>query len=106
MDVLDELAEIPVCVGYKLDGKPTTEAPAQASGYERLECIYTKMPGWRTPTQGITQIDQLPKTAREYLKFLEKETGAKIGMVSTGPGREQTMYADDFLASLKSGAKT
>ena len=52
------------------------------------------MPGWRTSTQGITELEKLPKAAREYLAFLEKESGARIGMVSTGPGREQTMFVD------------
>jgi len=88
-------------VGYKLDGKKIDEIPAQSSGYERVECVYTKMPGWRTSTEGITQIDKLPKAAREYLAFVEKETEARIGMVSTGPGREQTMFLDEFSATLK-----
>ena len=59
------------------------------------------MPGWRTSTQGITQLEKLPQAAREYLTFLEKESGARIGMVSTGPGREQTMFVDEFIAELK-----
>jgi adenylosuccinate synthase len=101
LDVLDELAEIPVCVGYRLDGKKIDEIPAQSSGYERVECIYAKMPGWRTSTEGITHIDRLPKAAREYLAFVEKETEARIGMVSTGPGREQTMFLDEFSVALK-----
>src|SRR5712691_6158163 len=54
LDVLDELAEIPVCVGYIVDGKKTMEIPAQASGYDKLECVYQKMPGWKSSTQGIT----------------------------------------------------
>ena len=86
LDVLDELAEIPVCVGYKINGKETDEAPAQDSGYAEIECVYRKMPGWRTSTQGITKLEKLPKAAREYLDFLEKESGARIGMVSTGTG--------------------
>jgi adenylosuccinate synthase len=101
LDVLDELAEIPVCVGYKLDGKATSEIPPQVSGFDRLECVYTTMPGWRTATHDITVMEQLPQPAREYLAFLERETGARIGMVSTGPGRDQTMYTDDFQAALK-----
>ena len=100
LDVLDELAEIPVCVGYKIDGKKTEEAPAQDSGFGKIECIYHKLPGWRTSTQGITKLDKLPKPAREYLAFIEKESGARIGMVSTGPGREQTMLVDEFAAKL------
>src|SRR5262249_20335467 len=89
LDVLDELAEIPVCVGYKVDGKERSEAPAQASGYEKIECIYRTLPGWRTSTEGITNYDQLPKAAKDYLTFLAKETGAKTGMISTGPDRDQ-----------------
>jgi adenylosuccinate synthase len=105
LDVLDELAEIPVCVGYKIDGKKTMEAPAQASGYDEIECIYRNMPGWRSSTQGITQFDRLPKPAREYMAFLEKETGAKIGMISTGPDRDHTIFLDEFVTELKTAAK-
>jgi adenylosuccinate synthase len=100
LDVLDELAEIPVCVGYKINGKETAEIPAHASGYDAIECVYRTMPGWRTPTQGITEFEKLPKAAREYLDFLEKESGARVGMVSTGPGREQTMFVDSFSTEL------
>ncbi len=102
LDVLDELAEIPVCVGYKIDGKATEEIPAQGCGYDKIECIYQKFPGWRTSTEGITRIDKLPQAARNYLAFLEKQTGAKIGMVSTGPDREQTILLDTFADALKS----
>ena len=105
LDVLDELAEIPICVGYKINGKKTAEIPAQASGYDQIECVYKKMPGWRTSTQGITQMEKLPKAAREYLAFVEKESGARIGMVSTGPGREQTMFVDEFSAGLRALAE-
>jgi adenylosuccinate synthase len=101
LDVLDELEEIPVCVGYLVNGKKTMEIPAQSSGYDKLECIYRKMPGWRTSTQGVTAFDQLPKAAREYLDFVEKETGAKVGMVSTGPDRNQIIFVDEFAAELK-----
>jgi adenylosuccinate synthase len=102
LDVLDEMAEIPVCVAYKINGKPTAEAPPQAAGYEHVECVYKKLPGWRTPTQHITAFDKLPRAALDYLAFVEKETGAKVGMVSTGPGRDQTIFLDDFLNYLKS----
>ena len=101
LDVLDELDEIPVCVGYKINGKVTAEIPAHGSGYDGIECVYCMMPGWRTPTQGITRLEKLPQAAREYLAFLEKETGSRIGMVSTGPGREQTMFAESFITALK-----
>src|ERR1700758_941687 len=100
-DVLDDLAEIPVCVGYKIDGKPTSEVPAQASGYDKIECIYKKLLGWQTSTEGITDFAKLPKKAQDYLRFLEKESGAKIGMVSTGPDRDQTMFMDGFEAVVE-----
>ena len=104
LDVLDHLTEIPVCVGYKVNGKDTEEIPAQACGYEKIECIYRKMPGWATPTQDIKSFDGLPKEAREYMAFIEKETGARVGMISTGPDREQTILVPDFVNAL--GLKT
>jgi adenylosuccinate synthase len=100
LDVLDELAEIPVCVGYRVNGKATDEIPAHASGYDGIECIYKTLPGWRTSTQGIAHTEKLPKAAREYLAFVEKESGARVGVVSTGPGREQTLFVDEFAAAL------
>ena len=105
LDVLDELAEIPVCVGYKIDGKKTAEAPAHASGFEKIECIYEKLPGWQTSTGGIVDYDKLPKAARAYLKFVENETGAKMGMISTGPDRGHTILVDKFVSELKTAAK-
>ncbi len=105
LDVLDELAEIPVCVGYQLDGKPTSDAPAQASGYDKIECVYQKLPGWQTSTEGITEYEKLPKAAKEYLAFIEKEAGAKVGMISTGPDRSHTILVDEFVSELKTAAK-
>jgi len=100
LDVLDEFAEIPVCVGYKVDGKETQEVPAQASGYEKIQPVYAKLPGWQCTTYGISQYDRLPAKAKSYLEFVEKETGAKVGIVSTGPDREQTMFVDAFASAL------
>jgi adenylosuccinate synthase len=105
LDVLDELAEIPVCVGFKIDGKETAEPPAQASGFDKIECIYRKMPGWQSSTEGIVDYEKLPKQARDYLDFVAKETGAKIGMISTGPDRDHTILLDDFITELKVAAK-
>jgi adenylosuccinate synthase len=62
------------------------------------------MPGWRTSTQGVTRFDQLPKAARQYLAFVEKETGTKIGMVSTGPDRDQIIFMDEFAAEMKTAS--
>ena len=101
LDVLDELAEVPVCVAYKINGKKSAEIPADISRYDKIECVYEKMPGWKKSTEGITEFDKLPKKAQEYLRFVERESGAKIGMVSTGPDREQTIFIDEFAKELK-----
>ncbi|HEU5401308.1 MAG TPA: adenylosuccinate synthase [Terriglobales bacterium] len=106
LDVLDELKEIPICVGYKINGRATDEIPAEASDWEKIECVYKTFPGWHTPTQGITEYKKLPTAAREYLEFMAAETGARIGMVSTGPGREETIFVDEFLADLQSMASS
>ena len=100
LDVLDHLTEIPVCVGYRVNGKETVEVPAQACGYEKIECIYRSLLGWASPTHSIRTVEALPKAAREYLAFVEKETGAQVGMISTGPDREQTILVPDFISAL------
>jgi adenylosuccinate synthase len=100
LDVLDELAEIPVCIGYKINGKRTADIPAQASGYDKIECVYEKLPGWRKSTLGNDTLEKLPAKARAYLEFVEKQSGARIGMISTGPGREQTILVEEFAAVL------
>jgi adenylosuccinate synthase len=100
LDVLDQLEAIPVCVSYKINGKLTDEVPSQASGYDEIESVYRRLPGWRTSTEGITGFKKLPPAARDYLNFLEAESGARIGMVSTGPDRQQTIMVDDFAVAL------
>ncbi len=99
------LLRIPVCVSYKVNGKQSEEIPAEASGWDKIECVYRKMPGWRTSTQGISELKSLPRAAQEYLAFVEKESGARIGIVSTGPGREQTIFVEEFEDELKSLAR-
>jgi adenylosuccinate synthase len=101
LDVLDELEEIPICVGYEIDGRVTDEIPADVPGMERIKPVYTKLKGWRSSTEGIREFDKLPAAAREYLRFQERESGAKIGMVSTGPDRDQTMRLPEFAAALE-----
>ena len=102
LDVLDELAEIPVCVAYEIDGKTTDEIPADVDGIESIKPIYTTLKGWRESTEGIPEFDRLPAAAREYLRFQERESGARIGMVSTGPDRDQTMLLPEFATALDS----
>jgi len=75
--------------------------PADMRGFESIQPIYTTLKGWNTSTEGITEFDKLPQLAQDYLRFVERETGAKIGMVSTGPDRDQTMTLPDFAEALK-----
>src|SRR5690242_9450463 len=100
LDVLDVLDEVPVCVGYKVYGKKVDTIPALATGFDRVECVYEKMPGWKKSTEGVTSFDELPKKAQEYLRFIERESGARIGMVSTGPDRDQTIMLPEFAAEV------
>ena len=101
MDVLDESAEIPVCTGYLVDGKKTDVIPADIRGFETIKPVYTTLKGWGCSTEGITEFGKLPQLAQDYLRFVERESGAKIGMVSTGPDRAQTISMPDFDAALE-----
>jgi adenylosuccinate synthase len=101
LDVLDDLAEIPVCIGYEIHGKFTDAIPADVHGLESIKPRYTALKGWRQSTEGITEFDKLPQAAQEYLRFQERESGAKIGMVSTGPDRDQTMALPEFAQALE-----
>ena len=100
MDVMDECAEIPVCTAYEIDGKITTKIPADIRGFKSIKPIYTTLKGWACSTEGITEWDKLPQLAQDYLRFVERETGAKIGMVSTGPDRTQTIMMPEFEQAL------
>jgi adenylosuccinate synthase len=102
MDVLDGLDEIPVCIGYEIDGKRVDTMPADVRGLEAIKPVYTKLKGWKQPTENVAEFEQLPKLARDYLHFLEQESGARIGMVSTGPDRGQTMTLPAFSQALQS----
>ena len=101
MDVMDQCAEIPVCIGYKINGKLTDLIPADMPGYGAIEPVYTMKKGWNTSTEGITEFDKLPQLAQDYLNFVEQESGARIGMVSTGPDRDQTITLPAFDEALK-----
>jgi adenylosuccinate synthase len=91
LDVLDQLDEIPVCTGYRVNGTTIDEMPATYRGLEAIEPVYQNLPGWRSVTRGIVKYEDLPKAARDYLEFLEDRTGVEIGGVSTGPERNETI---------------
>lgn len=91
LDVLDALDQIKVCTGYKLDGRAVESFPAVSQDLRRVEPIYETLPGWNTSTEGITEIDKLPANARAYVEFLSRALDVEIGLVSTGPERDQTI---------------
>jgi len=95
LDVLDELDEIKVCTGYKLDGKICESLPAVSQDLRRIEPIYATMPGWKSSTVGTTEMSALPANARRYVEFLSEQIGVEIGLVSTGPERSQTIIVHD-----------
>ncbi len=88
LDVLDGLAEIKVCTGYRLDGETIERPPIQPDRYQDCQPIYETLPGWSEPTAGITEFDALPFAAKQYLERLEELLGIPVDIVSTGPGRE------------------
>ena len=94
------LAAIAMALGSTIPltvhGQSAGRALEDAGTMDKIEPVYEKLPGWKQSTEGIVDWDKLPKKARNYLEFLEKESGAKIGMVSTGPDREQTMFTGGF----------
>jgi adenylosuccinate synthase len=91
LDVLDELAEIPVCVGWMIDGARTCEIPATVREMQNAEPVYERLPGWKTSTKGISEWSELPTAARQYLTFLERQSGVEVGCISTGPERNETI---------------
>ena len=91
LDVLGYLDEIPVCVGYELDGKEITDFPT-TSQLELCRPIIEKLPGWKCDIRGIRKYEELPENCRKYVEFVEKRIGFPITMVSNGPGRNDIIY--------------
>ena len=75
--------------------------PADVRGIEAIRPVYTRLRGWKTSTEGIRDFDDLPKAAQEYLRFMERESGAKIAIVSTGPDRDQTLEMPEFREAMQ-----
>lgn len=91
LDVLGYLDEIPVCVGYEIDGEVTTEFPT-TSKLEKAKPVFEKLPGWKCDIRGIREYEKLPENCRNYVEFVEKQIGFPITMVSNGPGRDDIIY--------------
>ena len=93
LDVLGYLDEIPVCVGYEIDGQVTTDFPVTHL-LEKAKPVYKTLPGWKCDIRGIRKYEDLPENCRNYIEFVEKEIGFPITMISNGPGREDIIYRD------------
>ncbi len=91
LDVLGYLDEIPVCVGYEIDGEVTTEFPTTYL-LEKAKPVLKTLPGWKTDIRGIKKYEDLPENCRKYVEFIEEQIGYPITMVSNGPGRDDIIY--------------
>lgn len=87
LDALGYLEEIPVCVGYEIDGEVTTDFPVTYK-LEKAKPVLKKLPGWNCDIRGIRKFEDLPENCRKYVEFIEEQIGFPITMVSNGPGRE------------------
>ena len=104
LDVLDGLEEIKVCTGYRLDGEVLTTFPPSLELLENVEPRYESLPGWSQSTVGTLEFSALPKAAQQYISFVEERLSAPVGIVSTGPRREETIVRrGETLARLTSG---
>ena len=97
LDVLTGWEKIPVCVAYTVDGKRVEEVPASQSDFHHAKPIYEYLPGWKSDISNCKTFDQLPKNAQDYVKFLEKISGAPMSAIGVGPGRDQTIVVKEFI---------
>jgi len=98
LDVLDGLETVRLGVGYKYQGETVDVMPYGAEACAQCEVIYEDFPGWKESTYGVTSWEQLPESAKRYLKRLEEVAGCPIAVVSTGPDRSQTIMLNNPFA--------
>ena len=96
LDVLGYLDEIPVCVGYEIDGEVTTDFPVTHK-LEKAKPVLETLPGWKNDIRGIRKYEDLPENCRKYIEFIERQIEYPITMVSNGPGREDIIYRESAL---------
>lgn len=96
LDILDSFDEIKMCVGYKYEGKLLNEVPASLKVLGAVEPVYETFAGWKTDISGIRKYEDLPENTRKYLERMSEVTGIKIGIVSVGPGRDQTIVVKEI----------
>ena len=91
LDVLGYLDELPVCVGYEIDGKITKDFPSTRE-LKKAKPVYEVLPGWKSEIRGITEYGELPENCRKYIEFIERELEVPVKMVSNGPGRHEIIH--------------
>jgi len=97
LDVLTGWEKIPVCVAYEVDGVRVDELPASQTDFHHAKPIYEYLPGWKENISKAKSIEDLPNNAREYVRFLEKVSGAPISAIGVGPGRDETIAVRDLI---------
>ena len=100
LDVLDELDELKICIGYRINGKKFDYLPFGENLQSKVKPIYKKIQGWRKSTYGLTKWSDLPAAAKNYIKAIEKIIGVDIAIISTGPERSQTIDRKKILGNL------
>lgn len=95
LDVLDELEEIKVCVAYEIDGVKFEDFPRSARRFAQCRPVYKTLPGWKQSTEHCRSLDDLPRQALDYLKFLAELMDVPIAIVSLGASRDQTIIVED-----------
>jgi adenylosuccinate synthase len=95
LDVLDQLEEIKVCVAYEIDGEICNHFPTNATYFANCKPVYKTLPGWQEDTTSCRSLEDLPKKALTYLKYLAELMKVPIAIVSVGPGRDQTIIVED-----------
>src|SRR5262249_32902283 len=97
LDVLDDLDEIKICVGYRINGRATDQVPYDALQMSEADPVYETVPGWKEETVGLSKFEDLPEHAQKYINRLSELSGAPFAFISTGAERNETIIAKDVL---------
>ncbi|RMI27528.1 adenylosuccinate synthase [Streptomyces triticirhizae] len=97
LDVLSGWERVPVCVGYRIEGREVSELPYSQSDFHHAEPVYEYLPGWQEPISDARSLSDLPKNAQAYVAALEEMSGARISAIGVGPGRDETIQVHPFL---------
>ena len=100
LDILDGFSSVKICVGYQVDGQALDRFPSNTSLLDRCQPVYEEHPGWDQPTASITDLSQLPDSARSYVRRIEELVGCPVQIISTGPSREETILVQPVITPV------